>query len=104
LKTILKFTLKLFLRQFTCASVGLKKNFDNCMLNSKNWIRNDILRSVSSKRQTEAPGAVQMVIGRYMPQYCRGGLYYDWEARRHKEMSGSLQLTTDIILLVFCAI
>jgi hypothetical protein len=72
------------------------------MLNSKNGIFNYIFLSLSSKRQTETPGAVRMVIGRYKPQYCRGGLYYEWKLRKSMEMSASLQLTNDIILLVFC--
>jgi len=72
------------------------------MLNSKNWIRNDIFRSLSSKRQTEAPGAVRMVIGRYKSQYCKGGLYCDWKVRKPMEMSASLKLTMEFILLVFC--
>jgi hypothetical protein len=74
------------------------------MLNSKNRIRNDIFRSLSSKRQTEGPVAVRMVVGRYKPQYCKGVLYYDWKVKKPMEMSASLKLTMDIILLVFCTI
>jgi len=61
-------------------------------------------RSPLSKRQTEAAFAVRMVIGRFKPQYCREGLYNDWNVGKPMEMSASLQIIADIIVLVLFTI